>query len=197
MLKKITQKIPKESGVYKITSPTNRIYIGSSKNLYSRYCYYRNNNAPNQTILNYSFNKYGFENHKFEILEICKEDERLFKESFYGNLYNSLSSNGGLNLIIPKSNQKPAQYSEELKEKFRNIAKVRTYSKETLNKMSVSKINYFKNNDNHLNKIIIDINTGIFYKSVKEASYYNNFTRTNLSEYLNGKRKGKINLKYA
>jgi hypothetical protein len=56
---------------------------------------------------------------------------------------------------------------------------------------------YFKNNDNHLNKIIIDINTGIFYKSVKEASYYNNFTRTNLSEYLNGKRKGKINLKYA
>jgi group I intron endonuclease len=189
--------IPKECGVYKITNPNGRVYVGSSKNLLKRYMYYKRLNAPNQPILHRSFMKYGFDNHIFDILCLCSENERYSKEREYGVLYNALCEDGGLNIILPKSTDKPCIYSEYILNKFRKIGLNRTYSKETIEKFSKSKIEHFKNNEHHGNKPVIDILTGVFYKSATEAAYYNNMKRTTLLENLNGKRQKKIKLKYA
>ncbi len=189
--------IPKESGVYKITNPNGRVYVGSSKNLYKRYAYYKNIGAPKQTILDRSFSKYGFSNHIFDILCLCDESDRYNKEREFGLKLKALYEEGGLNIVLPKSTDKPCIYSEFILNKFRQIGLNRKYSKETIEKFSKSKIEHFKNNEHHHNKPVIDTLTGVFYKSAKEAAFYNDMKRTTLLENLNGKRQKKIKLKYA
>lgn len=54
--------------IYKITSPSGRIYIGKTVNFNSRMSDYRCGNTTKQKLINNSINKYGFENHKVEIL---------------------------------------------------------------------------------------------------------------------------------
>ena len=57
------------SVIYKITSPTNRIYIGQSWDFEERISYYRTLNCKGQTKVYNSLNKYGYSNHKIDILE--------------------------------------------------------------------------------------------------------------------------------
>ena len=74
-------------GIYKITSPTNKIYIGQSINIERRYKEYSKSNCKNQTKLFLSLKKYGFENHKFEIVEECNvsflEERETYWKLFY------------------------------------------------------------------------------------------------------------------
>lgn len=55
--------------IYKITSPSGRVYIGKTYNLKGRKRNYNVANCPKQKLLNPSLLKYGFSNHKFEIIE--------------------------------------------------------------------------------------------------------------------------------
>ena len=64
-------------GIYKITSPTNRIYIGQSINIEYRFKQYRWIKAKSQTRLRNSFLKHGVENHKFEIVCETKTIKKL------------------------------------------------------------------------------------------------------------------------
>jgi hypothetical protein len=54
-------------GIYKITSPTGRIYIGESGNISERWSKYRRYNCKPQPHLCRSLKKYGVDNHIFEI----------------------------------------------------------------------------------------------------------------------------------
>ena len=85
-------------GIYKIISPSGKIYIGLSKDIEGRWRGYSVNKktAPHQRKLYYSFKKYGIENHKFEILEECKFEELNEKEIYYIKKYNSVEK--GLNI---------------------------------------------------------------------------------------------------
>ena len=59
-------------GIYKITSPSGKIYIGQSININKRQENYRfPSSLKFQIKLRRSFQKYGPENHKFEIIEEC------------------------------------------------------------------------------------------------------------------------------
>ena len=60
------------SGIYKITNPKGAIYIGSSKHIEKRFAQYKNLRSNEQHKLRNSINKYGYENHNFEILEECE-----------------------------------------------------------------------------------------------------------------------------
>lgn len=87
-------KLPKISGIYKITSPSNKVYIGQSVNLYERLkSYFEPKSAPNQKILKYSLNKYGINAHKIEILEECDVDMLNQRERFYQDEYITNSLN--------------------------------------------------------------------------------------------------------
>lgn len=56
-------------GIYKITSPNNRIYIGQSWNIEKRFKNYEILDCKGQPKLYNSLKKYGPKNHKFEIIK--------------------------------------------------------------------------------------------------------------------------------
>ena len=51
--------------IYKITSPSGKVYIGQSRNLIKRLRDYKCRDNSKQIRLNESFRKHGVENHKF------------------------------------------------------------------------------------------------------------------------------------
>lgn len=56
------------SGIYKITSPSGRVYVGQSWNIQSRWNSYRRYLCRSQPRLYRSLRKYGADNHRFEIV---------------------------------------------------------------------------------------------------------------------------------
>lgn len=279
-------------GIYKITSPSDKVYIGQSVNIKKRTSRYKIADCKNQVKLYHSLKKYGFESHKFEILCECKELELNEKERFYQELYNSTSENG-LNLRLTTTKDKSGKLSdetklkmslshkgkecsekekirlrtmnigrkdsletrlkkslgnmgrqspilnkkasEETKQKMRENAcrfwlgkqrdsetnckiseklKGRKLSKEVKEKMSINNSKYWlgkKLSKEHKEKlslkkigcksnscrILIDINTGVFYESIEEASLLYGIKRSTLVMQLRGYNKHKTNLRYA
>ena len=56
-------------GIYKITSPSGRIYIGQSTNIKTRFYNYRKSiSCQKQRVLYSSFMKYGIHAHEFEVI---------------------------------------------------------------------------------------------------------------------------------
>ena len=89
-------------GIYKITSPSNKVYIGQSINLERRFKHYKNlKEIKGQKKVYYSIKKHGYINHTFEILEECSENELNEREVYWINFYNcveeglNISSGGG------------------------------------------------------------------------------------------------------
>jgi group I intron endonuclease len=77
-------------GIYKITSPTNKIYIGQSIDIDDRFRKYKNLNCTRQTIIYNSLKKYGWEQHIFEIIEECSADKLLERETYWKEHYKVL-----------------------------------------------------------------------------------------------------------
>ena len=123
-------------GIYKITSPSGKIYIGQSININSRIRKYRNKNCKNQVRLYNSILNYGFENHSFEIIEECFANKLNEKERFWQNYYNC-TGNKGLNCKLTETDSISGKLSEETKFKigFSNKGKKRTV--EQIENMSI------------------------------------------------------------
>lgn len=106
-------------GIYKITSPSNKIYIGQSKNIKSRIKNYEKLRCKSQTKLYNSLRKYRFENHTIEIIEQCSIEKLNDLEIYYISLYNCCST--GLN-INPggylKSKETILKQQQTLKKRF-------------------------------------------------------------------------------
>lgn len=103
-------------GIYKITSPTNKVYIGKSVKIEKRIEKYKGAHCKSQPILYSSLKKYGWINHKFEILCECEISELNNKERYYQDLYNSMSVNG-MNCRLTTSKDKSGLSSEQTKAK--------------------------------------------------------------------------------
>lgn len=74
-------------GIYKITNViTNDIYVGKSLDINNRFkkhiSDFKNNKNKNKYIQD-DYNKYGLNNFKFEIIELCNSNELLTKERFW------------------------------------------------------------------------------------------------------------------
>jgi group I intron endonuclease len=70
-------------GIYKIISPTNKIYIGQSTNIEQRWKWYNKLYCKNQTKLYYSLKKHGPQNHVFDIIEECDESKLIERETYW------------------------------------------------------------------------------------------------------------------
>ncbi len=103
-------------GIYKITSPTKRVYIGQSKNIKKRFTTYKRYGCITQPKLQRSFSKYGALNHNFEIILECEILELNEKERYYQDLYSVLKT--GLNCILTQTNDKPREISKETRIKL-------------------------------------------------------------------------------
>lgn len=104
-------------GIYKITSPTGKIYIGQSVNIENRISKYRTETCKEQPKLYRSLLKYGFKNHKFEIICECNICDLNDKERFYQDLYDCIGKNG-LNCMLTKAKDRSGKSSLETKMKI-------------------------------------------------------------------------------
>lgn len=84
--------------IYKITSPTKRIYIGQTTNLSIRIRDYRRNSCKLQTKLYNSLKKYGFNQHSFDIIEKVENALGDQREIYWINFYKSYNTKKGMNM---------------------------------------------------------------------------------------------------
>ena len=210
------------SGIYKITNPKGKIYIGQSVNPTLRLSHYKRFDCKEQPKIYNSLKKYGVENHVFEILCYCDTSELNEKERYYQELYNVLEN--GLNCRLTNSNDKSGFLSLETRQKMSLSQKGKKFSKESIVKMSNSRKGKTLGKDNPFfgkthkkevlellskkikgrtadinglnSKLILDTNTGVFYYSVKELSQYVNLSKSYLSEILRGSKNNKTQFIY-
>lgn len=232
-------------GIYKITSPSGKIYVGQSVDIERRFRVYRNTKSIKQQMaISNSILKYGVESHIFEIMELCDVDRLNERERYYQDLFDCTGKNG-LNCKLTTTNTKSGLYSEETKEKLRIASTGKKHTIETRNRLSEiaskrklsperielfskywkgrkrtdeDKLNKSKNNTKfwlgkkftqevkdkisknstkNKSKIVIDLNTGVFYSSAKEVSFLYEIPHSTLRSKLNKSKKNNTQFIYA
>jgi len=81
-------------GIYKLTSPSGKIYIGQSRNIKRRLTDYKKLRCKKQQALYNSLVKYGYDNFIVEIIEECTLEQLNDLEELYIRIYKSLTPNG-------------------------------------------------------------------------------------------------------
>lgn len=109
-------------GVYELTSPSGKVYVGQSWDIQRRFNRYKNLNCKKQRKLFNSLNKYGLCNHRIKILELFYGDganqETLDRIEIANIKYNKDIGNELLNLASGGSRGK---HSEETLAILRDI----------------------------------------------------------------------------
>jgi group I intron endonuclease len=149
-------------GIYKIISPSNKIYIGQSVNIEKRWIHYRLLDCEKQPKIYRSILKYGLKNHIFEIIEECSIEQLNEKEIYYKQqivnkfgwekvLFCEIYDGGG----GPKSEKTKEKISKANKGISRNKgnknrlgAKLSQLSKDKISKSSLGVKNTQKHNKN-------------------------------------------------
>lgn len=237
-------------GIYKITSPSGKVYIGQSIDIKKRFRQYFFLHCKQQYKIYNSLKKYGVENHIFQVVEECNIGLLNERERYWQEYYNVIGTNG-LNLKLTETTDKNGFFSSEIKNKISlaNKGKKRTeeqikkmseslkgrtpYNKglkmseeqkkklskihsgkkrkplslETKNKISLAQKNKprKKHTDESKNKIslalkgrkgnptrsllLIDLNTGVFYDSIREYCNLYNLKHPTIYNILKGKYK--------
>ena len=210
-------------GIYKITSPSGKIYIGQSVNIEKRFLSYSKLlRCKTQIKLFRSFLKYEVINHKFEIIEECDIELLNERERYYQDLYDVL--NNGLNCKLTNTADKSGKLSEEVKINISkgNIGKKRTEEQKqnisnslkgrkipeevclkmkhnALNMSEETKLkmsNSRKGGKNPLSKKVICTNTLKVWDSITECSNDLGIRMKLLSRYLNNNHPNKTTIIY-
>lgn len=179
-------------GIYKITSPTGKIYIGQSWNIDRRKNDYRKLNCKSQSKLYNSLISHGWDSHLFEIIKSFSDnitqDELNHWEIYYWKQYID-SGFDILNLQKPGNKSKPSKdiidkisksqkgenaywYGKKLSNNTKE--KIRTKLKEigmpdSVRLLALEKI---RGKCTHNSKKVQDIQTGLIHDSILKASKY-------------------------
>jgi len=134
-------------GIYKITSPSNKVYIGKSIDIEKRFNQYKTLHCKFQRRLYNSLKKYGAENHKFEVIKICRKENILLIEAFYQKRFDASGVNG-LNCFVEDKENRKRHLSETTKNAIKNRVRAKPIlSAETLKRKS--ELVSGKNNPNY------------------------------------------------
>ena len=131
--------------IYKITSPSNRVYIGLTSNLKQRVYNYKMCYCKHQKMLFFSIKKYGFDNHLIETIDTFKSDAKYAygKEIFWIKSYmtnrHKFPEQNGLNLTNGGDGIHGYKHTAETIEKNRRSRIGKKASEETKKKMSVAR----------------------------------------------------------
>lgn len=115
--------------IYKITSPTHRIYVGRTRNIQTRAQRYRGGFCHKQRKLYASIQKYGWEAHQLEVIERTSFALLAEREKFWIQELKTFNTQRGLNLTrggesndghkhTRKSKSKMSQAKRKRKTKF-------------------------------------------------------------------------------
>lgn len=137
------------SVIYKIISPTGGIYIGQSINWSSRFDDYKCLNCKKQVKLYYSIKKYGWENHKVELLQYFPINEIDKAEINYILEYNSYCGDnekglnmtrGGKSVMLGRSH--PKETLDKIANKKRGVKQSPEAIKKKVDSLSIPVIQY-------------------------------------------------------
>jgi group I intron endonuclease len=109
-------------GIYKIVSPSSKIYIGQTLDFNRRINEYKKgySSVKSQIKLYRSINKYKWENHSIELIEKCSIELLNERERYWQEYYNVLKE--GLNCLLVNTDSMKMVLSDETKLKM-SIAK--------------------------------------------------------------------------
>ena len=125
-------------GIYKITNPKGKVYIGQSHDVIGRFKTYKRYDCKNQQKLYNSLRKYSHEKHQFEIVEECLPNELNGREIYWVDYFQSTKK--GLN--IREGGEGGGLHSEETKKKMSLSHTGKMWTEE-------QKENYIKSKTNH------------------------------------------------
>ena len=124
-------------GIYKITSPTGKIYVGQSIDIQRRFDSYRKLRCKQQPAIYNSFLKYGVDAHIFEIIEECEIKELNYRERHHQEL-NLVLGSDGLNCVLTSHKDKSGVVSTESRQRMSEAWVFRNGSEETRLKLSLA-----------------------------------------------------------
>jgi group I intron endonuclease len=204
-------------GIYKITNPKGRVYIGQSIDIEKRFKTYKREFGIGQSKLFNSFSKYGSKAHSFEIIVECDTNELSEKERYYQEIFNCVKQ--GLNCNLVKTDTRSGKVSEETRLK---MVKAQTgnkkwlgrkHTEETKAKMRVSMTGLKRSEEFNLamslrkkgkptgmispnTRIVLDTLNGIYYDSLKEASKSSLIKYSTLKSHLTAYKVNRTNFIY-
>lgn len=117
--------------IYKITSPSGRIYIGQSRNFRQRVSHYKCGHHKDQVKLSRSIVKYGWDAHKSEVICNCTEDILNKMETFFIRYYDSCSSGlnsnygGDVSFFSEETRKKISEFHKGKKKSIEHAKKAR------------------------------------------------------------------------
>lgn len=124
---KIDKNFRFKSGIYFIKCKSNdRIYVGSSVNIYNRLHQHLHKFIKNKhfKIMQNSVNKYGIENFECGILEYCEKERLLEREQYYvDTLIPYFNTNKNINRPYARS------FTKEERREIQRVVKESFYSK--------------------------------------------------------------------
>jgi group I intron endonuclease len=198
-VKQKCQGVPSKSGIYSLTNPQGKIYVGQTSNFNLRLRSYYNNyeHIKEQRKLYYSFKKYGIENHKFLILEYCDLKDLDEREYYWGEKLNVLGDNG----LVCRLGHGNGRLSDETKKLISMKLKGNKQSPETIEKRrkkligrevsqierdnkSKSKLQFYKNN------------SFTWGEKISESKQHSSYTFTDNHKFLISKANKKSILQY-
>lgn len=204
------------SGIYKITSPTNRVYIGQSWDINARWNKYRIRADKKCRKIYASLDKYGVEAHTFEVIHELPSDTAQEVMDTYEILYWQLYKDCGIDMLnirepgrggknseetraLMKANNWNAKHKGELSPSYgkkhtpEHIAKSHPKGEKSAMYGRKGKDHPafgFKQSDKWKElrrKKVININTGEIYESIMKASEAHKMDDGHLCKLLNGK----------
>ena len=104
-------------GIYKITGPSGKVYIGQTTNFTKRKNYYKNGAKPYQVRIHNSLQKYGYDAHTIEFIEQCLVENLNERERYWQDFYDVIGENG-LNCRLTETKDKSGFISDESKSKM-------------------------------------------------------------------------------
>ena len=122
--------------IYKIKSPSGKVYIGQTWNYKKRMSGYKNMSCKRQPKLYNSFIKYSIDNHSFTIVHELPKDVTQEILDTYEQFYIDQYKSCGIELMNVREAGSHGKHSAESIEKIKSINKGRKHSEETRKKMS-------------------------------------------------------------
>lgn len=124
--------------IYKIESPSGKVYIGQSRNVELRLRSYRSGNCHKQKKLKASINKYGWDEHWFEIIQEIPDDAPQNVVNECEQIYMDIYRDRGIELLNIREGGSNGKHSQESIDKMKGNCGVhmigRKLSKESIEK---------------------------------------------------------------
>ncbi len=125
-------------GIYKITAPKGRVYIGQSWNIENRKSHYKRLLCKDQPAIFNSLRKHGWENHSFSVIYQLPVDTSQEVLDSYEILYWKQYKSCGFKMLNAKEPGKGGKHLVETKQKISNTKTGSKHSEHTKQKIRLA-----------------------------------------------------------